>query len=409
MEKLALFGGEKTRTRPFPRRTPFGEEEIELVTEAIRSQNLFRWSGRFVSDFERGFAALYGVGHAVAATSGTAAIHLAVGAVNPEPGDEIITAPITDLGSVVPILLQNAVPVFADVDETFNMDPADVERKITSRTRAIIAVHLFGNACDLDALVRVAKKHDLVLIEDCSQAHATRYRDQYLGSIGDIGCFSLQQSKHMTTGDGGMAITDNEVFADRMGLFADKGYRRKGYGPRAYAFLAPCYRMNEQTAAVGLPQLKRVRARVERRMALGRRLAAALADVEGLRCAPTTPGSEHSFWLFPMRVEKWKARDFAVALSAEGVSAGAGYIGKPIFRCAECCASKVTYGESHFPFESRYIEHDVQYDDGTCPEAQQALDRMVTIPFHENYDENDIDDIAAAVHKTARLLPVASS
>ena len=404
MEKLAINGGGKVRERPFPERTPFGEEEVELVTQAIRSQNLFSWSGHFVSDFEREFAAFYGMKHAVASTSGTAAIHIAVGAVNPNPGDEIITAPITDLGSVVPILLQNAIPIFADVDETYNMDPEDVERKITPRTRAIIAVHLFGNACNMDALGAIAKKHNVILIEDASQSHATKYKGRYLGTVGDIGCFSLQQSKHMTTGDGGMTITSNEAYWDRMRFFADKGYLRKGYGSRAYAFLAPCYRMNEETAAVGLPQLKRVRARVERRMELGSLLSELIKRIDGIRSAPVTEGSEHSYWLYPIHVEKWHAQQFAAALTAEGVPAGAGYIGRPIFACAECCAAKVTYGDSHFPFDSAYNDRKIAYDENLCPRAQRALDHFVNVAVNENFSDEDVRDIARAIGKVARLL-----
>lgn len=404
-ETLALNGGEKVRTSPFPPRVVFGEEEVRLTAEAIRSQSLFCWSGRFVDEFQTGFASLYGVRHAVASTSGTAAIHVAVGAVDPNPGDEIITAPITDLGSVVPILLQNAVPVFADIDDSYNMDPEDVERKITSRTRAIIAVHLFGNACDMDALADIARRRGIMLIEDCSQAHVTRYRRRYLGTIGHIGCFSLQQSKHMTTGDGGMTITNDDALWERMQLFADKGYQRRGYGPRAYAFLAPCYRMNQQTAAVGIPQLGRVRDRVLRRMKLGRLLTGALQDIPGLEPAPETEGSEHSYWSYPVRVLDWQAATFAQALSAEGVPAGAGYIGNPIFVCAECCASKVTYGDSHFPFGSPYTDTDIEYDAGLCPRAQQALDHMVNLGLHEGYTESDIQDMADAVAKVARLLP----
>ena len=404
-QTLALDGGTRVRDEPFPRRVVFGDDEVRLVSEAIRSQDLFGWSGRFVDEFQQGFAALYGARHAVASTSGTAAIHVAVGAVDPNPGDEIITAPITDLGSVVPILLQNAVPVFADTDDSYNMDPADVERKITSRTRAIIAVHLFGNACDMDALADIADRHGVMLIEDCSQAHVTKYRGRFLGTIGQIGCFSLQQSKHLTTGDGGMTITDDEALWERMQLFADKGYQRRGYGPRAYAFLAPCYRMNEQTAAVGIPQLDRVRDRVTRRMSLGRQLTAALQDVPGLLPAPVTDGSEHSYWSYPIRVVDWQAATFARALSAEGVPAGAAYIGNPIFVCAECCASKITYGDSQFPFGSPYTDRDIEYDASLCPTAQDALDHMVTVGLHEGYSESDVRDMAEAIAKVARLLP----
>ena len=405
MDKLAIDGGPKVRTEPFPRRELFGQEEIDLVTEAIRSQKLFWWGGQYVDRFCEEFAKLYGVKHAVASTSGTAAIHVAVGTVNPNPGDEFITAPITDLGTVAPILLQNAIPIFADVDHTYNMDPADVERKITDRTRGIIVVHLFGNACDMDAMVDIARRHNLVLIEDCSQAHVTKYKGRYLGTIGDIGCFSLQQSKHLTTGDGGMTITDSDKLYERMRFFSDKGFQRKGWGPRAYLFLAPCYRMNEQTAAVGLPQIKRVRSRVERRMKLGNLLTELISDIDGLRGAPVTEGSEHSYWSYPIWLEKWTPDEFAKALVAEGIGASAGYIGRPIYSCAECCASKETYGDSHFPFDSPYSDRKIEYDENLCPETERALAHMINVGLHENYSEDDIRDTAEAVRKVATLLP----
>ena len=403
-EQLAVNGGPKVRETPFPKRAPFGEEEVALAAEAIRSQNLFRWSGHFVKDFEAAFAEFYGAPHAVAATSGTAAIHLAVGAVDPEPGDEIITAPITDFGSVAPILLQNAVPVFADIDETYNIDPEDVERRITDRTRAIIAVHLFGNACRLDALLDIARRHELVLIEDCSQAHATKYRGKYLGTWGDIGCFSMQQSKHLTTGDGGMAITNSPELYGRMWQFADKGYPRGRLGPRSYTFLAPCYRMNEVTAAVGLPQLKRVRGRVETRMRHGARLGEALAEVDGVLPAPVTEGSEHSGWAYPIRLERWTARRFGEALAAEGVPGMVGYTGLPIYMCSAALTEKRTYGASGFPFDSPYSSRDIRYDATLCPKAMAALDRMVALHFDEAYSDADIDDMARAIAKVARLL-----
>ena len=159
MEKLAIHGGPKVRTEPFPERAPFGEREEELLLQAVRSQTLFVKSGTFVKELEKEFAAFYGTQHAQASTSGTAAIHTAVGVVNPNPGDEIITAPITDPGSVMPILMQNAVPVFADVDpKTLNMTPESIEANITDRTRAIILVHLFGHPCDIDEVVEIAEQ-----------------------------------------------------------------------------------------------------------------------------------------------------------------------------------------------------------------------------------------------------------
>src|SRR3989338_5747677 len=226
-------------------RVLFNSEELKLVHEALLSQNLFCIGGTMVPRLEQEFAQAYGVPYAVASTSGTAAIHTALGALDLEPGDEVITAPVTDMGTVIPILYQQAIPVFADVDASCNMDPADVERKITPRTKAILVVRLFGNPCDMDAIVRIAKAHGIPLIEDCAQAHVTEYRGRYVGTIGDIGCFSFQQAKHMTTGDGGMTITSDKAYYERMKFFVDKGYARKPWGSRVYLFHAPNYRMNE--------------------------------------------------------------------------------------------------------------------------------------------------------------------
>lgn len=403
---LVLNGGQPFRTTPFPKRTPFGDEEVMLVTEAIRSQNLFGLGGTKVTALEQEFAALYGMKYAVASTSGTAAIHVAVGTVNPNPGDEIITAPITDGGTIVPIVYQGCIPIFADIDASYNMDPADVERKITDRTAAILVVHLFGNACNLEALVEIARHHKIPLIEDCSQAHVTNYKGRYLGTWGDIAAFSLQQSKHMTTGDGGLTITNRDDWGERMMLFRDKGWTRKaGWGPRTYAFLAPNYRMTELQGAVGLAQVKKVRAVVEKRMELGNYLSALIGEIEGVTPPPITEGSEHSYWAYPLLIEGWPVAQFAEALSKEGVGAGAGYIGEPIFLCMEALAAKKTFGNSTYPFDGSHGGRQIEYTKGMCPRTEAALHQMITLGFNENYSKRDIEDMAGAIRKVAELLP----
>jgi len=201
-DRPAVLGGTPVRDKPLPnpQRHP-GDQAVANLTQVIESGHLWRIGGHFVDDFERAFAEFYGVRHCTASTSGTAAIHCAVGALNPEPGDEIITAPITDMGTIIPILAQNAIPVFADVElATGNLDPADVEVRITARTRAIMPVHLGGNPCNLDAFVALAKKHGLALIEDCSQAYCASYQGRWVGTFGDVAAFSMQQSKHLTSG-----------------------------------------------------------------------------------------------------------------------------------------------------------------------------------------------------------------
>ncbi|MBN1341487.1 MAG: DegT/DnrJ/EryC1/StrS family aminotransferase, partial [Phycisphaerae bacterium] len=331
-----------------------------------------------------------------------AAIHLAVGAINPDPGDEIITAPITDLGSVVPILIQNAIPVFADADPaTMNMTPEAIEATITERTRGIIAVHLFGNACEIDGIRKVARRHKIPLIEDCSQAHATRYKGKYLGTYGDISAFSLQQSKHMTTGDGGIAITNNARYARRMKAFQDKGWVYSRFARRDYQFLAPNYRFNELQAAVALEQLKKVRGVTQRRMKLGRLLSRLIAKAPGVLAPAVTAGSEHTYWLYPLRIVGGPVKAFCKALEAEGVWAWPNYIEKPIFLCASTLTKKNTYGVSHCPFACPAAEREYEYVDGMCPGAEEGLNHVAPIALHEHYTEEDVRDVGRAICKVA--------
>lgn len=357
-----------------------------------------------VPALEREFAVAYDVLYAVASTSGTAAIHVALGALDLNPADEVITAPITDLGTIIPILYQNAIPVFADIDDTYNMDPADVERKITPRTRAILVVHLFGNPCEMDAIMEIAKRHRVPVIEDCSQAHMTEYKGRYVGTIGDIGCFSFQQSKHMTTGDGGMTITSNKAYFERMKLFADKGWTRRGYGPRAYLFHAPNYRMTELVGAVGLAQLKKVAGVVRKRRELGEYMSALLSQVEGVVPAPVTPGARHSYWLYPFRVEGPGSESLAQELKIRGVAASAGYIGKPIYLCSESLTAKRTYGDSQCPFTCNRAAKTYEYKEGLCPRAEEALEHLICISLDESWNKQDVDRAAEAIAECARKL-----
>ncbi len=384
-------------------RTPFGPQELKLLHRALLSQNLCCVNGRMVPALEREFATAYGVPYAVASTSGTAAIHVALGALDLNPGDEVVTAPITDLGTIIPILYQGAIPVFADVDDTYNMDPAEVERKITPDTRAIIVVHLFGNPCNMTAMVDIARRHNIPLIEDCSQAHMTRYQGKYVGTIGDIGCFSFQQSKQMTTGDGGMTITSNEKFYERMKYFADKGYARKGWGPRAYLFHAPNYRMTELVGAVGLAQLKKVRAVVEKRFESGSHMGDLLAKVPSVRPAPVTPGAEHAYWLYPIWVEDVNINQLAREMTKQGVSVLAGYTGMPIYLCSESLASKKTYGDSQWPFTCKPGKT-YEYREGLCPRAEDALKHLLCILWDESWTETDVEHAARVLEATVRKL-----
>ena len=383
-------------------RRPFGVEELKLVREALKSQHLCCIDGRMVPAFEKEFAVAYDVPYGVASTSGTAAIHVALGALDLNPGSEVITAPITDLGTIVPILSQNCIPVFADIDETYNMDPEDVERKITPQTKAIIVVHLFGNPCNMDAMVDIAKRHRLPLIEDSCQAHMTKYKGRYLGTIGDIGCFSFQQSKHMTTGDGGMTITSNKQYYERMKLFVDKGYARKGFGSRAYLFHAPNYRMTELVGAVGLAQLKKVAGVVSKRRELGEYMMQLLASVKGVKSVPVTEGGTSSYWLYPMTLPGVDVTALALQMRKSNAFALPGYTGKPIYLCSESLTAKKTFGSSEWPFTGPWVHKTYEYREGLCPRAEQALKHLLCVPFDESWEKGQVDHVVRALDEALK-------
>ena len=205
-----------------------GSREIDLVTESIRSGVLTSTKGAYVKRLETEFAERLGAKYAYACSSGSSAIHASISAIDPEPGDEIIVSPITDMGALTPILYQGAIPVFADVDDrTLNVTAQTIEAKISSKTCGIAITHLFGNPCDLRPILELAQTHNLPLIEDCAQAFLATYEGRNVGTLGTIGCFSLQQGKHMTCGEGGIVVTSDEALARRMFLFINKGF---GYG-----------------------------------------------------------------------------------------------------------------------------------------------------------------------------------
>src|SRR6516162_154656 len=280
----------------------FGDEEMALLREVIESGTLTCTKGTQVKDFERSFAARYGVPYARAVSSGTAACHTAIAAIDPEPGDEIITTPITDMGAIAPILYQQAIPVFADVDPvTLNVTPESVAARITPRTRAIIATHLFGSPCDVIGIKAVADAHGVPVIEDCAQAYLATQDGRLVGTIGAIGAFSLQQGKHMTTGEGGVVITSDPARARWMTLFSDKAW---GYGdpkPDHY-FLALNYRMTDLQGAVARAQLAKVDGCVERRQRTAKAITELLMDVPGLTLPESLPDATHVYWKYPLIV-----------------------------------------------------------------------------------------------------------
>ncbi|MGH9689409.1 MAG: DegT/DnrJ/EryC1/StrS family aminotransferase, partial [Candidatus Acidiferrales bacterium] len=312
-ERLALLGGPKAVSEPLPTfleragRT-FGETEERLLLEALHSGCLSRNGGVMAERLEQEFARRLGVAKAVACSSGTAAVHLTIAALDPEPGDEFITTPITDVGSLLPILWQNCIPIFADVEaQTLNLDAESVARKVTPRTRAILSVHLAGQPCDMRALRQIADQHHVALIEDCSQAYWAEFDGRLVGTIGDLACFSLQQSKHITCGEGGFMVTSNPQYAERAKLFADKGWPRDNtnmLGPYRFLFLSQNYRMSELQAAVALGQLERVTEVVRRRREGAERLTRLIENVQGVFTPCVPAHTRPAYWLYLLRVDE---------------------------------------------------------------------------------------------------------
>lgn len=409
-EQLALFGGPKAVRTPLPTfldsagRT-FGREEEELVLQALRSGCLSRNGGTMVKEFEREFAAALGVGRAVACSSGTAAVHLAVAALDPDPGDEFIVPPITDIGSLVPALWQNCIPVFADVNpDTMTIDPDSVEQNITGRTRAIIAVHLAGQPCEMARLRTIADQHHIALIEDCAQAYWAKYGGKLVGTLGDIACFSLQQTKHITCGEGGIMATSRPEFADRAILFADKAWPRdtKNLSAARFLFLAQNYRMSELQGAVALGQLPKVAGVAGRRRQSAQRLSQMIAGLPGVRPPRVPSNTDPSYWLYMLRIDESSAgvptQQFGEALAAEGVPAWVRYIVKPLYN-SNLFSEMRTFGSSHYPFSSYGRQ---EYKPGLCPQAEKALGEVIAIHWNENYSETHVEQIGEAIIKVAR-------
>jgi dTDP-4-amino-4,6-dideoxygalactose transaminase len=382
-----------------------GDAEIELLTRVIRSGCLTSTKGTMVKNLEAGFARLYGAGHCVAMSSGTAALHAAIAAVDPEPGDEIVTTPITDMGAITPILYQGAIPIFADVDpDTYNVTADTIAPRITKRTRAIMVTHLFGNPADMGPILDLARHHGVPVIEDCSQAYFAEYRGRRVGTLGAIGCFSLQQGKHMTCGEGGLVITEDAAIARRLRLFTNKAW---GYGDPApdHYFLALNYRMTELQGAVALAQLDKVVGVVERRRAVAGELARRLAGIPGLGLPVVTRDGVHSYWKFPVQVdEEVMGVDvvrFAKQLSELGVVAQPRYIQKPAFEC-EVLRERRTFGGSSVPFRGLKTRDDeVRYDRAEYPATLRALSRILVMPLNEFFRTEHIAFIAEAVHEAA--------
>lgn len=376
-----------------------GEEEIAAVTAAIRSGTLTSTKGQFVRAFEKRFAEMLGVKHAYACASGTAAIHCAIAALDPEPGDEIITTSITDMGALAPILYQGAIPVFADVDPmTCNVVAQAIEPCISPRTKAIVVTHLFGNPCQMDQILAVASRHQIPIIEDCAQSFLAAYDGRYVGAMGAIGCFSLQQGKHITSGEGGIVVTNDENFARRMYLFINKAW---GYGdsnPDHY-FLALNYRMSELCGSVACAQLEKLPGIVRRRRELADMLTADIENLDGMVPPLVYDKAEHVYWKYCVRTSEdlpaGAVLEIARLLKEHDVTAMPRYIQKPAFMC-KVFQERRTFGSSGYPFTLARGQA-LDYRPERFPGTLAALERILVIPWNDRYSEDDVGHISSSI------------
>lgn len=401
----AIAGGKPAKTTPYAKQKRYGDAELNELREAIEQGTLFYAQGKKTFQLEKDYAAYCGATHTVACSSGTAAIHSACIAAGISPGDEVIVAPITDLGTVLPVMWQGATPVFADLDpRTYNMSPQSIQLRITERTKAIIAVHLAGNACDLKAIQEICNRHKLVLIEDCAQAFGCKYDGKSIGTIGEVGCFSLNEFKHISCGDGGLVITNDDATAKKLRLATDKGYDRSpGVAMRDPTFLANNYRITELQSAVAIAQLKKLDSIVQRRHLWCTRLTERIENLPGVLVPKITEGCNPSWWFYMMRVDVNKlgahADDFAQALKAEGVPAAAHYIKR--------CVGDYPLFADHMAFtraSNRHSFSSYDYRANKCPVAQEILDTCVIVSVNEGYNDHDLDETVAAFERVVKWL-----
>jgi dTDP-4-amino-4,6-dideoxygalactose transaminase len=414
MDKLAIDGGTPVNAEHFPMWPAFEASTIEKAMEPLRTGKVNYWTGTVGVEFEKAWAEWNGAAFAISTSNGTSALHTAVAALGIGPGDEVICPSYSFIASSFCVLQAGALPVFADVREDHLLDPADVESKITEKTKAIIVVHLYGVVADMDPIMAIARKHNLKVIEDCAQCFGGIYKGKKAGTIGDIGCFSFCQSKHFTTGgEGGAVITDDEDLAWECRSFRDHGYDVKQrlrlleleaklmYIHRRVGFN---YRMTEMQSQIGLCELARLDSwNLKNRRRNGRMLIAALKDSPAVLHAPVdTKERENAFWWAPfvLNTEKLKcsAKDFIKAMGAEGVPVYG--VQWPEMYMEEAFVKRNGFGSLRYPFDDPNARH-IDYSKVVCEKARWLADRTMAFFTHPVYEERHMQAYIDAFNKVA--------
>jgi dTDP-4-amino-4,6-dideoxygalactose transaminase len=403
-KELAFYGGSKTIDKQFPWPI-FDETEVNAVADIVRSG---AWANPncdgMVAEFERDFAAYCGSRYAITCVNGSVAIRLALMAAGVKPGDEVIIPPYSFIATASVVVEANCVPVFVDIDpETYNLNPTEVEKAITPRTKAIIPVHFAGQACNMDALMSIARKHNLIVIEDACHAHGGEYKGKKLGSIGHAGCFSFQSSKNLNSGEGGIVVTDDEQLANMIASLRNVG-RVKGGQWYEHHHLGCNYRMTQLQIAILSAQLKRLHSQTQTRNENGLYLNALLKSIKGI--SPLTRGhgeTLHTYHIFIFKYDKLyfnnlSKKEFAQLLAAEGVPSFMGYP-EPLYK-------QPVFQKKNFMCYA--LPPEVDYTKVRCPETEKACyEDAVWILQHAMLGtRDDMEKFAEAIHKIQRVVTV---
>ena len=405
------------RTRPWPFGPAIsvdliGDAERERVLRVLEKRELFRFEHRDPDDSEAArlealYAGRLGVRHALAVNGGTSALVCALIGAGIGPGDEVIVPGYTYIATAAAVLIARAVPVIVEVDDTLTMDPASFEAAITEHTRAVIPVHMRGVPADMEALLPIARRHGLVVIEDSAQANGGSYRGRPLGSIGDAGCLSFQQYKLITAGEGGMVVTDDESIARRAAIYHDSAlafWGDEGAVTPDISFPGENYRMSEINAAIALAQSERLDALVARLRALKQRISGAIGDLAGIRLQRIPdPAGDVSYSLVIFAATEPDAEALSERIRREGIPsstmANHGIPDRHIYRNWDYVLQKRGTSDRDTPWTCASYTGSVEYSPDMCPATLAWLGRAVAIGLHPLMEDRDADDVIAAIRK----------
>ena len=415
MAKLAIHGGKPIREKPFPIYGTIGEEEKRAVLEVLGSTELSKFLATWSPDFyggpqvqrlEQEWAEYFRIKHAVSVNSATSGLYAAMGAAGVGPGDEVIVSPFTMSASATAALVYGTIPVFADIDpDIFTLTPESIQKSITPYTKAIIVVDLFGHPADMNEIMRVARQHNLVVIEDAAQAPGALYHGFYAGTLADMGVFSLNYHKTIHCGEGGVVVTNSDDFAERLQLIrnhAEVVVKDKGV-QNIVNMVGFNYRMTEIEAAITREQLKKLEGLVLPRIEAADYLTEQLSHLPGITPPVVRRGVRHGYYSYAIRYDASKAgisrNQFLLALNAEGIPMSQGYV-EPIY-LEPVYQQRIAFGKNGFPFTYPGYKGHVSYNRGICPvtERMHYHELLCTNVCHAKVTRRDLIDVAAAFSK----------